>query len=330
MKTSPLSIFALSLFLCLSLPSPCISTRCNANDREVLLQIKQSLNNPTHLAAWKPNTDCCDWNDVMCDTTTNRITTLQFGSANISGQFPAAVGDLPYLESLVLENLTSLTGYIPSTLAKLSHLRYFSVTKNSLSGPIPPVLSKLKNLLYINLSFNRLSGPIPSSLSQLTKLSQMYLDHNRLTGRIPDSFGTFTVPDLDLSHNLLSGPLPKSMGKMNYTTLDFSHNMLEGDVSVLFGKNKTVQEVFLSNNKLSFDISKVEFPANVTSLDLSHNRITGTLPASLASLQYLFQLNVSYNGLCGQIPTGGRLQRFQSSAYLPNRCLCGAPLPACK
>ncbi|KAK3008476.1 hypothetical protein RJ639_015283 [Escallonia herrerae] len=57
----------------------------------------------------------------------------------------------------------------------------------------------------------------------------------------------------------------------------------------------------------------------MTSLELNHNLITGTLPASLASLQYLYHLNVSHNGLCGKIPTGGRLQRFESSAYLPNR-----------
>ncbi|KAK3006436.1 hypothetical protein RJ639_015481 [Escallonia herrerae] len=138
----------------------------------------------------------------MSDSTTNQISTLQFGSANISDQFPAVVSDLPYLESLILENLTNLTGYIPSTLAKLNHL--------------------------------------------------------------------------------------------------------------------------------SFDISEVEFPANMTSLDLNTNLITGTLPASLASLQYLYHLNVSHNGLCSQIPTGGRLQRLDSSAYLPNRCFCGAPLPACK
>ncbi|KAK2974716.1 hypothetical protein RJ640_007143 [Escallonia rubra] len=67
-------------------------------------QYKQSLNNPTQLAAWKPTTDCCDWNDVMCDLTTKRITTLQFGWGNISGQFPATVDDL----------LSSSTGTDPS------------------------------------------------------------------------------------------------------------------------------------------------------------------------------------------------------------------------
>ncbi|KAK3006434.1 hypothetical protein RJ639_015479 [Escallonia herrerae] len=331
MKTSMLSTFSLFLFLLLSLPSSSLSTRCNPDDRKVLLQIKQSLNNPTLLAAWKPHTDCCDWKEVICDPSTNRITTLQLTYANISGQFPPAVGYLTYLEVIIIDGLPNLTGYLPLTLAKLSHLRFISITKTNIFGPVPSFLSQLKNLTYINLSENQLTGSIPPSLAKLTKLTVIHLDRNKLTGTIPDSFGTFTgnVPDLVLSHNQLSGPIPKSVGNLNYSAIDFSNNMLEGDASVLFGKNKTLQFVYLPNNKLRFDMSKVEFPATVTTLDLHKNRITGSLPASLASLDLTY-LNVSYNRLCGQIPAGGSLQGLEPSAYLPNRCLCGAPLPACK
>ncbi|KAK2972577.1 hypothetical protein RJ640_020130 [Escallonia rubra] len=116
--------------------------------------------------------------------------------------------------AIARRDLTNLTGYIPSTLTKLTHLRYISVSRKSLSGPIPPVFSKLKNLVLINLSFNRLSSPIISVLSQLTQPSQMYLDHNRLTGRIPNSFDTFTVLDLDCeeppsSQRRRPNPLPQ-------------------------------------------------------------------------------------------------------------------------
>ncbi|KAK2968503.1 hypothetical protein RJ640_027553 [Escallonia rubra] len=42
----------------------------------------------------KPNTHYCGWNDIICDSTTKRIPTLQFSWGNISGQFPAVVDDL--------------------------------------------------------------------------------------------------------------------------------------------------------------------------------------------------------------------------------------------
>lgn len=140
---------------------------------------------------------------------------------------------------------------------------------------------------------------------------------------------TGKVPDLYLSHNQLSGSVPKSLGDLNFTVIDFSRNKLEGDISFLFGKNKTIQIVDFSRNLFEFNLTKVQFPASLTSLDLNHNSIAGSLPAGLTGLDLQF-LNVSYNRLCGQIPNGGKLQSFDSTAYFHNRCLCGAPLPACK
>ncbi|KAK2979807.1 hypothetical protein RJ640_010698 [Escallonia rubra] len=300
----------------------------NPDDRQVLLQIKSSLKNPTHLDSWKPNADCCSWEGIQCGSSSNRVTTLQFDNANISGQLPPAIGNLPYLETLMINNCPRLTGSLPATLAKLTHLSHISISGTRISGPVPSFLSGLKNLTYIYLANNQFTGSIPSSLAQLTKLTVIHLNNNKLTGSIPDSFGEFTgnVPDIVLNHNQITGSIPKSMGNLNYSAIVLSENMLEGDASVLFGKNKTLRFAYLGRNKLSFDISKVEFPASLTTLELTHNSITGSLPASLARLDLTY-LKVGYNKLCGKIPVGGRLQELHASAYLPNQCLCGAPLP---
>ncbi|XP_059646355.1 polygalacturonase inhibitor-like [Cornus florida] len=331
MKKAPnLSILLLSL-LFLSLPSPSVSERCNPQDKKVLLQIKKALNNPYHLASWNPQNDCCDWYCVECDSTTNRINALTIFSGNISGQIPAAVGDLPYLETLIFRKLTNLTGTIPPAIAKLSLLKMIRLSWTNLSGPVPTFLSQLKNLTFLDLAFNDLTGEIPASLSELPNLDAIHLDRNKLTGKIPDSFGKFSgkVPELYLSHNMLTGEVPKSLGVLDFPRIDFSRNKLVGDVSFLFGPNKSIQIIDLSRNLFEFDLSKVVFPASLTSLDLNHNKITGSLPAGLTALSLQF-LNVSYNRLCGQIPTGGKLQDFDYSSYFHNRCLCGAPLPACK
>ena len=104
--------------------------------------------------------------------------------------------------------------------------------------------------------------------------------------------------------------------------------MLQGDISFLFGTNKTVQIVDFDRNMLEFNLSSVQFPDSLASLDLNHNRIFGSLPEGLVNLNLQY-LNVSYNRLCGQIPVGGDLQDMDSTSYLHNRCLCGAPLPQC-
>ena len=77
-----------------------------------------------------------------------------------------------------------------------------------------------------------------------------------------------------------------------------------------------------------FDISKVKVAKTVNFLDLNHNSLTGSIPDQWTQLD-LQTFNVSYNRLCGRIPQGGDLQRFDVYAYLHNKCLCDAPLPSC-
>ncbi|KVH94717.1 polygalacturonase inhibitor-like [Cynara cardunculus var. scolymus] len=317
------------LFL-LSLPTISHSQRCNKNDEKVLFQIKKSLGNPYLLASWQKTLDCCEWYNVECDANTSRIIALTIFSGNISGQIPKEVGDLPYLQTLVFRKLTNLTGEIPSAITKLTHLTMLRLSWTNLSGPVPSFLSQLKNLDFLDLSFNDLTGSIPPELATLTKLNALHLDRNKLTGVIPDSFGRFTgnVPDLYLSHNQLTGTVPISLGYLNFTTIDFSRNQLTGDLSMFFGTNKTIQIADFSRNSFEFNLSQVEFPASLTSLDLNHNKIYGSLPATLTGLDLQY-FNVSYNRLCGKVPQGGELQKFDNTSYFHNRCLCGSPLPAC-
>ncbi|XP_017244170.1 polygalacturonase inhibitor [Daucus carota subsp. sativus] len=324
------SITFLVYFLSLSFPSN--SERCNPQDKKVLLKIKQDLNNPYHLASWNPDTDCCDWYVVDCDPKTNRINALTVFQANISGQIPAAVGDLPYLENLVFRHITNITGQIPSAIGKLSRLTLVRISYTNITGPVPSFFSKLKALTYLDLSFNQLSGSIPPSLSLLPNLQALHLDRNRLTGMIPESFGAFagsSPPDLYLSHNQLTGSVPKSLGNMNFTRIDLSRNQLQGDISFLFGKTKALENADFSRNLFEFDITKLEFPESLIALDWNHNKLQGNVPVALTTLGNLQQFNVSYNRLCGQIPVGGNLQSFTYAEYFHNRCLCGAPLPAC-
>ncbi|KAI3750409.1 hypothetical protein L2E82_21044 [Cichorium intybus] len=322
--------FTITFVLFLSLPTLSLSQTCNKDDEKVLFKIKKAFGNPYHLASWQKTDDCCQWYCVECDANSGRIIALTIFSGNISGQIPVEVGDLPYLQTLVLRKLTNLTGEIPSAIAKLTHLTSLRLSWTNLSGPVPSFLSKLTNLDFLDLSFNDLTGSIPPELATLTKLNDLHLDRNKLTGPIPESFGKFTgnVPNLYLSHNQLTGSVPKSLGYLNFTTIDFSRNKLTGDFSMFFGTHKTIQYADFSRNKFAFNLSEVVFPASLTWLDFNHNKIYGSLPATLTELNFQ-NLNVSYNRMCGQIPQGGNLQTFDNMSYFHNRCLCGSPLPAC-
>lgn len=326
-----ISILSISLLL---LSSTISAEKCHPDDKKTLFKIKQAFHNAYLFASWTHDTDCCEWYLVKCDEVTNRIISLSVRDDDeVAGSIPNTVGDLPYLEYLGFTNLPKLTGSIPQSISKLKNLKSLWISHTNLTGSIPDFVGRLKTLTYINLSVNKLTGPIPPSLSSLHKLGALFLENNQLKGTIPNSFGGFkNNPDfyLKLAKNQLSGPLPKYLGAVHFSVLDLSRNMFTGDASILFGVNKGLQTLDISRNKFSFDLTKVGLPNNLNSLELSHNMIYGSIPPTIAKVSYLQQFNVSYNRLCGKIPTGGDLKRFDKYTYAHNKCLCGSPLPLCK
>ncbi|KAJ4893432.1 Leucine-rich repeat (LRR) family protein [Raphanus sativus] len=306
------------------------SHSCNSVEKNALLQIKKSFNNPRKFSSWNPQTDCCTaWSGVKC--TNGRVTDLALFSSKNYGQIPDQIGDLLELRSLFLTYLPHVSGNLPRTITKLKNLDSLILRHNNLSGPIPENIGELKSLTFLDLSYNQFTGSIPGSLSQMPVLETIKIDHNKLTGSIPNSFGSFVgrVPNLYLSNNKLSGNIPESLSKNDFNGVFLSKNRFTGDGSMFFGRNKTTISMDLSRNLFEFDLSKVKFARSIVDLDLSHNRIFGNLPRGLIKLRDLKLFNVSYNRLCGKIPRGGLLQTFKSYEFAHNRCLCGTPLKAC-
>ncbi|KAF8029133.1 hypothetical protein BT93_E1724 [Corymbia citriodora subsp. variegata] len=311
-------------------PASASAVLCHSEDKEVLLRIKSALNNPSLLSSWKPDTDCCDWDRLVCDRKTHRVIALYFMQDDLPGQIPSAIGDLTYLQNLALLELPNFSGPIPKSFTKLKYLQYLTLGSLNLTGPIPSFLGQLKNLTDLVLSSNKLTGGIPDSLSTIPGLYAIYLDHNQLTGNIPASLANLKDNGLNLvlSHNHLSGKLPATFAGVDFVRLDLSRNKLKGDASLVFGGNKkSTYYIDISWNKFAFNLSKAEFSKNLSYLYMNHNKIYGSIPKAMENVR---SLNVSHNRLCGEIPVGGQLQSFNYTVYFHNRCLCGAPLPSCK
>ncbi|CAA7401225.1 unnamed protein product [Spirodela intermedia] len=308
--------------------------RCNTADKRALLQLKKGLGDPYTIITWVAGTDCCrSWYATECDPSTGRVTAVVILGMETAGPLPLppSIGDLPYLEKLIIRKSANLTGPLPTEIAKLTRLKMLWMDWNGLTGPVPAFLGRLAKLEYINLSFNKLSGAIPPSLGDLPQLGALFLDRNQLTGAIPEALGKLRQPDLyiRLSHNNLTGAIPQSFGRLNITTIDLSRNQLTGDASVLFAGSGKWTSIDLSRNLLEFDLSKAAAIPNIYSVDLNHNRIYGKIPPELNKLENLSFFNVSYNRLCGQIPQGGPLSSLTQYEFFHNRCLCGKPLPPC-
>uniref|UniRef100_M8BJ43 Polygalacturonase inhibitor n=1 Tax=Aegilops tauschii TaxID=37682 RepID=M8BJ43_AEGTA len=259
----------------------------------------------------------------------SNLSSLRISWTAVSGPVPSFLGALKKLTFLEL-SFNSLSGAIPASLGTIPNLLRISWT--AVSGPVPSFLGALKKLTFLELSFNSLSGAIPASLGTIPNLSGINLSRNRLTGAIPPMFLSKSSDQvyLWLSHNNLTGPVPAGFAAVEFAHLDLSRNALTGDASGLFGRGKELQYIDLSRNDFDFDLSAVVLPEQLYFVDVSHNAIHGSIPAQVASLSNLQFFNVSYNRLCGPVPTGGNMERFDLYNFQHNKCLCGAPLPACK
>ncbi|PKA47319.1 Polygalacturonase inhibitor [Apostasia shenzhenica] len=312
------------------------AAKCNKSDKQALLAVSIALNGNKPFPAWTDEIPCCEWSGVDCDPNlgNGRVTGLHiFADASISGSIPSAVADLPFLSVLVFHKLPNLVGSVPPSIIRLTRLSLLELSWNSLSGPVPSFLSRISSLTFLGLAFNQFSGEIPPELSLLQNLGALHLDRNQLTGPIPASFGSFrksSPPDLYLSHNNLSGEIPLELGTPEWGIIDLSRNWLTGDATVLFGSAKPTTQIDLSRNRFAFDLSRVSFPVNLTLLDLSHNMISGSIPVQINRVSSLVGFNVSYNRLCGEIPSGPVTGRYGQDVYFHNKCLCGSPLPACR
>ncbi|KAI5017297.1 hypothetical protein ZWY2020_037844 [Hordeum vulgare] len=251
-----------------------------------------------------------------------------YQDTNMSGIIPDAIANLTFLETLTLHHLPAISGAIPDSLVALSNLSELTISYIGVSAR-PSFLGALTALTLLDLSYNSLwrHPAVPRRPHQPLQRSTSV---RTASPAIPSpSYPSPRGAYLQLSHNNLSASSrPSSPSQLLHA--DLSRNTLSGDATCLFGAEKAIQHLDVSRNALNFDLSDVEFPEQLTYADLSHNAIRGAIPAQVATLDGLQQFNVSFNRLCGAVPTGGNMSRFGRYSYLHNKCLCGTPLTACR
>ncbi|KAK7847325.1 receptor-like protein eix2 [Quercus suber] len=233
--------------------------------------------------------------------------------------------------------------HLPSSLTSLNFtsLNVLDLSYNLFNTSIPQWLFSLTSLTKLDLSFSNLGGKFLDSFGRIGSLKYLYLGGNHFYGSIPASIGNLSsLKELDLSYNEMNGTILESFGQLsNLVKLYLLENSWEGVITEAQLMNLKMLEEFMlttdKNQSLVFNVTYNWFPPfSLKSLHLESCLIGPKFPFWLQDqreLPYhwnesqigLRVVDISYNNLCGKIPSSIGFLGNLSILVLSNNNLSG-------
>ncbi|XP_018444408.1 receptor-like protein 15 [Raphanus sativus] len=278
------------------------SKSCVEKERTALLELKQYLISisredevDSFLPTWTYDTksDCCIWEGVKCNRTTQRVTEIAFKTSHSKRS----------LKENFLLNLSLFHPFEDVRCLNLS-FNYFNGLFDDVEGY--KSLGRLRNLEILDLNLNQFNNSIFPFVNAATSLTTLSLFGNRFNGPFPDKElkDLTNLQVLDLCANRFNGSLSVQVSPAlkKLKALDLSVNEFSASTGLqVICEMKNMQELNLRRNKLLG-----QFPLCLTVLtglrflDLSSNQFTGKVPSSLGnlgSLKHLSLLDNNFEGL---------------------------------
>ncbi|XP_022737233.1 receptor-like protein kinase 5 [Durio zibethinus] len=142
------------------------SFSCIERERQTLLKLKQSFQDPfCRLSSWKGN-NCCIWKGVSCDETNGHIVKL-----NLRAPSRLISDDSIFGLNIITKNSFLVPPEVNSCLPGLRYLEHLDLSGNDFRyRAIPQFFGLMKQLRYRNISNARFNGTVPNNLGNLTSL----------------------------------------------------------------------------------------------------------------------------------------------------------------
>ncbi|WZY76858.1 hypothetical protein YC2023_023242 [Brassica napus] len=286
---------------------------CAENERKALLELRKYIFSITKeeefepkeyyvLPSWTYDTksDCCQWEGVICNQTSKRITEIAFGGLKLKENSLLNLSLLHPFEEVRSLNLSKSKF---SFLYQFDEKGFDEETYNQFSGFFDDVegiqsfptgyksLGRLRNLKILDLSSNTFNNNLFPFLNAATSLTTLFLRDNYMDG--------------PLHAKVLNYPFVAELSAlMNLKALDLSDNEFTGSIEL---QGKFTLLVHL----ITLGICNLK---NMQELDLSRNKLVSQFPICLTGLTGLRVLDISSNQMTGQLPS--TLGNLESLEYL--------------
>ncbi|KAL5769606.1 hypothetical protein ACOSP7_013760 [Xanthoceras sorbifolium] len=236
---------------------------CLEKERTALLEIKELfLNSSVNIdyvnstfGSWVDDrvSNCCNWNQVECNTTTGRVINLSLFSI------------LDY-SSLSLHPILNFSMFQP-----FEELQSLDLSLNDFEGCVDSRES-LKQLKILDLGYNYFNSSILSYLTRLTSLKTLILRYNNLE-------------DFNTEQGLAN--------LRNLEFLDLSYNYFNSSILSYLTRLTSLRTLKLEGNNLRDFNTKQGLAnlRNLEFLDLSYNGINGSTLQELGNIYYDFTSN---------------------------------------
>ncbi|KAL4271766.1 hypothetical protein GQ457_13G029460 [Hibiscus cannabinus] len=255
---------------------------------------------------WDPNTDCCSWEGVSCDSL-GHVIGLDLSYKNLSGSFHS-IFDLHHLHRLNLAGNNFNTTLLSYGFDKIPHLTHLNLSKSCFHGQIPMEISNLTRLVSLDLSRQeycywrndyyyyyyyddyptlKLEKPnLKTLIKNLKFLTELYLD------------------DVDISSESSKWCETTSFALPNLQVLSLSWCGLEGPLCPSLSALPFLSKLVLDYNPISYlPPNFLEISSRLVSLSLVECNLSGRFPTEILLLPKIQSIDISYNErLEGQLP----------------------------
>ncbi|XP_057987795.1 putative receptor-like protein 8 isoform X3 [Hevea brasiliensis] len=315
---------------------------CLDDERNALLQLKASFNNPLEisLSSWGIYTDdCCKWENNHCNSTTGRVSQLTIWSNGwyLTDWYFNASLFLPFQELTSLSLLHSFIDCVENEgferLESLNKLEFLDLDRSWFNNmSILSSIGHLSSLKSLSLAYIGLESVTDiQGLSRLENLEFLDLSYNNFNDSIIPSLSVFpSLKSLNLAYNRLESVTNfqglSKLEKLEF--LDLSHNNFNSSITPFFSDLSSLRSLYLWDNILTgtIDIKRVSKLGNLEFLDISFDNVGNGFLSSFVDLPYLKKLFLYQRGLKGLID----IQKLSNGTSLKFLNLAGNEIESLK